>query len=418
MKKIKRIIISCLIMTFAFVSVGKIQMIKADTEDTVSVTFNTKDKVEVMNIQRGTSLSKIVDPTATGYTFVQWIKSSTLDSEDAMAMKALDHLINSQVVKTYLAKSNNRNLDSTASFKGNVASTIKVDLDTYLGISTSSWKINKTNGKINFYWTATDITNLVEGTQVDKIYHYSTTTGYEIMEGIVKIYNYNDSGVVAKYNILDGYANAKSFTYIALPSTPDTTSIINYDVTYTAQYTLNTYQIAYELDGGENNVNNVSSYDVENTSTFENPTKDGYVFDGWYLKSNFETTITNTENLSGDITLYAKWSKHVDPTPVDPTPVDPTPVEPTPVAQTPIAPLNDALVIPNTTNTQEVVEEESTPLAALDEKTNDETVLAQNTPQARLSETSSNSFPWWIIVVILGVSFGIYEYRKHNTKTE
>ena len=44
------------------------------------------------------------------------------------------------------------------------------------------------------------------------------------------------------------------------------------------------------------------------TITFpRNPTKEGYIFDGWYLSDAFVEKFVATKTITGDITLYAKW---------------------------------------------------------------------------------------------------------------
>ena len=50
---------------------------------------------------------------------------------------------------------------------------------------------------------------------------------------------------------------------------------------FTANWSLDTYTISYNLNGGVNNDNNPSSYTYNDTFTLEDPTKDGYEFSGW-----------------------------------------------------------------------------------------------------------------------------------------
>ena len=70
------------------------------------------------------------------------------------------------------------------------------------------------------------------------------------------------------------------------------------------------YTITYELDGWINSENNVTWYTIEDTITFENPTKDWYTFDGWFLDTWFTTQITEiTQWSTWNIILYAKWTK-------------------------------------------------------------------------------------------------------------
>ena len=83
------------------------------------------------------------------------------------------------------------------------------------------------------------------------------------------------------------------------------------------------YKITYELNGGTNNTNNPSTYNVLYGVTFENPTKTGYIFDGWYIGNTKVTGINQGANATfsspedmysklrsrttGDKTITARW---------------------------------------------------------------------------------------------------------------
>ena len=80
-------------------------------------------------------------------------------------------------------------------------------------------------------------------------------------------------------------------------------------ITLYAQWKKVTYNITYKLNGGTNNENNPSSYDVTSeTIIFNNPTKEHYQFLGWYKDKKYKKKITNIKTGStGNKTLYAKW---------------------------------------------------------------------------------------------------------------
>ena len=71
------------------------------------------------------------------------------------------------------------------------------------------------------------------------------------------------------------------------------------------------YSIHYELDGGTCS-NCKSTYkETDNDYTLPTPTKNTYVFKGWYTESSFTNKITNIPSGStGNKTYYAKWSKY------------------------------------------------------------------------------------------------------------
>jgi uncharacterized repeat protein (TIGR02543 family) len=89
---------------------------------------------------------------------------------------------------------------------------------------------------------------------------------------------------------------------IEIPSVmPDSNVVLK------ATYIPTTYQITYQLDGGTNNVNNITTYNYEsNTITLLEPTKTGYSFSGWTYNSQSITQIATGS--FGDITLTATWT--------------------------------------------------------------------------------------------------------------
>ena len=81
-------------------------------------------------------------------------------------------------------------------------------------------------------------------------------------------------------------------------------------ITLYAKWIVISYTITYYLNGGTNNSDNPTSVSVESeTITLASPTKNGYVFDGWYTSSDFSgSAVTQiSSSTSQSITLYAKW---------------------------------------------------------------------------------------------------------------
>lgn len=76
-----------------------------------------------------------------------------------------------------------------------------------------------------------------------------------------------------------------------------------------------TYSVSYDMDGGTNNNENISSYTIEDSDfVLKKPVKTGYIFDGWYTTPALTTkTTTITTSDCKDITLYAKWTKQTYP---------------------------------------------------------------------------------------------------------
>ncbi len=97
------------------------------------------------------------------------------------------------------------------------------------------------------------------------------------------------------------------------PSTLKVSDYAIYTGTSAAQKYLNehtnvlqTYSISYVLDGGKNPSDAPASYTTMNawTISLPTPTKEGYIFMGWYNGQDQVSALTDQE---GDITLTAKW---------------------------------------------------------------------------------------------------------------
>ena len=80
--------------------------------------------------------------------------------------------------------------------------------------------------------------------------------------------------------------------------------------TYYAKWTLSSYTISYNLDGGTA-AGNPTTYTVESsTITLNNPTKEGYTFTGWSgtgLTGEQNTTVTISKGSTGHRTYTAHW---------------------------------------------------------------------------------------------------------------
>ena len=90
------------------------------------------------------------------------------------------------------------------------------------------------------------------------------------------------------------------------------TETVSADITLYAAWE---YDITYELDGGTNADTNPEAYIAGiGVTSFSNPMKTGYTFDGWWSKNgktsgDWGTKITSIDTAqTGDVTLYAKWS--------------------------------------------------------------------------------------------------------------
>lgn len=76
-----------------------------------------------------------------------------------------------------------------------------------------------------------------------------------------------------------------------------------------AKWSVQSYKITYQLNGGTNNPSNVKTYTYTETITFYPPAKNGYVFKGWYTDSSYTKGITKIRKgtVTGAVKVYALW---------------------------------------------------------------------------------------------------------------
>ena len=80
------------------------------------------------------------------------------------------------------------------------------------------------------------------------------------------------------------------------------------DLTLYAKWTPYKYTITYVLDGGTNNTANPASYMITDEVIFKNPTRVGYIFEGWYKEAGFVNRVYRIwRGTYGKTSIYAKW---------------------------------------------------------------------------------------------------------------
>jgi len=79
------------------------------------------------------------------------------------------------------------------------------------------------------------------------------------------------------------------------------------NLSYTANWSLNSYSITYVLFDGTNAAKNPSTFTIEDNIELKDAKKDYYTFEGWYLDSSFKNKITNVNGHYGNLTLYAHF---------------------------------------------------------------------------------------------------------------
>ena len=94
-------------------------------------------------------------------------------------------------------------------------------------------------------------------------------------------------------------------------SMPD--SDVTVDVTFTAK----DYTVTYESNGGSTVPSQTVKYN-ETANKPADPTRSGYTFAGWYTEEKLTNKYDFATPVTGNITLYAKWTRNYTPRPYTP----------------------------------------------------------------------------------------------------
>jgi len=79
------------------------------------------------------------------------------------------------------------------------------------------------------------------------------------------------------------------------------------NLSFTAQWQINQYTITFESNGGTQ-VNSITESFKETITAPNNPSKEGYDFNGWYTDITMEIEYVFSNVSAENITLYAKWN--------------------------------------------------------------------------------------------------------------
>ncbi len=134
------------------------------------------------------------------------------------------------------------------------------------------------------------------GATLDPLYYYTQNSGSAFdMTKVVA-----PSGYAILENVL--------YTDLACQNVFDATEIVTGDLELYVKVVEADGNVIYVLNGGTNNSENPVYYNSDTAIALKDPTRPGYVFNGWYVDA--ECTLLFVEiaqGRTGDITVYASW---------------------------------------------------------------------------------------------------------------
>ncbi|HDI4209001.1 TPA: InlB B-repeat-containing protein [Listeria monocytogenes] len=360
-----------------------------------NVTFNIDGNTsEVKTVTEEDLIPEPANPTKQGYTFDGWYDAETGGTKwdfTTGQMPANDLMLYAHFsVNSYQV---NFDIDGAVMNEAVVYDTLlnEPTAPTKQGYTLDGWYDAETGGNKWDFKTmkmpANDVT----------LYAHFTVSSYQVNfdidgavtnEAIVYDTLLNEPATPTKQGYtFDGWYDAETggnkwdFKTMKIPAN---------DVTLYAHFTINNYQANFDIDGSV--TNETITYDtLLNEPTA--PTKQGFLFDGWYdaevggTKWDFNTM----KMPANDITLYAHFSKE---TPLIPSPSDESDSKPT----------NGSITINEPSATSMPVQNNNITVTA-----------GENTPElttAKLPKTGDNN-PWQTLFAgILLSSSAFYIWRK------
>ena len=293
-------------------TIGKISPIETTSEFIdYKIAFNSNGGTSVNDIitLKGSNIIAPVNPTRVGYTFAGWF------SEEALTNAYVFDKMPASDITLYAKWTINQYTITFESNGGSVVSQIIQNYDTNVvapvnptrpGYTFAGWFSEEalTNAYVFDKMPASAITLYAKWT----INQYTITfesNGGSVVSQIIQNY---DTNVVAPVNpTRPGYTFAGWFSEEALTNAYVFDKMPASAITLYAKWTLVTYTITFELNGGTIDLNQVTSYTVISDSiTLLPATLADHVFQGYYLEATFEnlvTTINPTE--ARDLTVYA-----------------------------------------------------------------------------------------------------------------
>lgn len=283
---------------------------------TYTVTFNTNGGTEILSqtVESGNTASEPTVPTKEGFTFAGWYTSSALTTMFDFSTAITEDI-------TLYAKWIAASVPScTVTFISNGGTVVAPQTVEIGGMANEPTAPTKTGYTFGGWYTTSELTTIFNfGTVLTEnvtVYAKWTINSYNITF-------YTDGG---------SYISPASVTYggtVAEPSIPTKAgytfdgwyidsglnesfrfgeygTVITTHTTLYAKWTINTYTVTFDTDGGSS----VSSQSVIYNKTASEPpvpTKTGYAFAGWYADSGLTNSFTFGTAITENITLYAKW---------------------------------------------------------------------------------------------------------------
>ncbi|WDL95644.1 InlB B-repeat-containing protein [Alicyclobacillus sp. ALC3] len=276
---------------------------------TVNFDSNGGSQVQYELVPYETDATQPAPPTKTGYVFAGWYTDSTLQTAFSFTTPITGSL-------TLYAKWTPQQY--TVSFNSNGGSSVSSESVAYNGYATQPTNPTKTGAVFQGWYTdptfqnqfsfSTAITGSItlyaKWTPQQYTVNFNSNGGSQVQYELVP---YATDATAPPNPTKTGYVFAGWYTDSTLQTAFSFTTPITGNVTLYAKWTPQQYTVSFNSNGGTSVSSESVAYDSTATAP-ANPTKTGYEFQGWYTDSTLQNQFSFTTAITGNITLYAKWT--------------------------------------------------------------------------------------------------------------
>jgi len=284
-----------------------------------AVAFNSQGGSNVASVYANynTTITAPTAPTRAGYTFSGWYKEAsctnawTFNSDVVTANTTLYAKWN---INVYTVTFDSQGGSSIASVSATYNTTIaNPTFPTRTGYTFHGWY--KEPSCINPWSFNTDVVKSDITLYALWAINFYTVTfnsqGGSEVEGVITSYNSTITPPSAPtktgYSFNGWYKESGCINPWTFAS-----DVVTSDITLYAKWTINTYTVTFNTQGGSA-ISNVTANYNSTISSPSSPTKTGYTFEGWYKESGcINPWAFASDVITSDITLYAKWNLSSD----------------------------------------------------------------------------------------------------------
>ncbi len=260
---------------------------------TVSFNANGGNSVTAMRAEEDSTITP-PSTTRTGYSFAGWDYDFTQPIKGNMttAAKWTSNTDTSYTVEYYLQNKGATGYDlaERVPLMGTTASTVTAEQKTYPHFTYKASGSTKTG------------TIAPDGSLVLKLYYTRDTYTVTFVGNGGTLETGNATQTVRYGNAATTPTFArKGYTFAGWDKE---SNAVSENLTITAQWTINTYTVSYDVNGGEA-IANPATYTIEDDAPLAEPHQEDYRFLGWYTAD--DEKVANLQGNAGDLSLTAQW---------------------------------------------------------------------------------------------------------------